>query len=506
MTNNIAKTDRQQAALQEANQLWQKVNDAVANKNFQAGLPHLSRLLFLASPTPEVWHLAASVHLGLKNYAMARVFAQQAVDKSKRTIQMLRFLFGVLYDQLDFRSAEKVLIELLARSDLDGLTHAACHYDYSILMRRFHNSQKSVEEIAKVEEKYFSQLQYFFFHRMFAYMVNREWRQGFAYFESRFDFHDFPIFRKMEFQKNFPRWDQLKNKDKNNDILYVVDEQGFGDFLQFARFLPLIKTKVKYLAVAAQKPLVRLIQTSPCGKDITIVPSGVYPENMTAWLPIASLPHVLADDLADKKGEIKIPAPIPYLACQDSGLLTQTPLAQTSAKKKIGLIWSSGPGAIDHHVRSLSLKDFLPLFAIKQAEFYSLQLQQAKQQIFQESFQSIITDLSPWINDFHSTAELMMGLDLIISVDTAGVHLAAGLGRPTILLCPFEGAWRFIIGNKGIDHHLRKDGYFHDMPHMEWYPDVDVIFPDNPYHWHRAIEKLVVAVINFIARTPSHDG
>ncbi|MDI9313362.1 MAG: glycosyltransferase family 9 protein [Hydrotalea sp.] len=499
---NAAASDAHSLLQREATELLQQLEGRIAANDYASARPLLPRLLYLAAPTPYVWERAALVHQQLKNHAVARAHATRAVVQGKRSVSALRTLFGVLYEQQDFRPAEKILQELLARDDLDSPTRAACHTDYSVLARRFHHAQKSVEQIVKAEQYDYRALKYFLFHRMFAYMCNQQWRQGLAFFEDRFGFEDFPIFSKQEFQQRFPRWDKLEKKDNSKDILFVVEEQGYGDFLQFARFLPLLKPKVKHLVVAVPKPLLRLIERSPCATGIKVVPTGVYPDPMTAWLPIASLPHVLADDLADKNNETKIPTTTPYLGCKDTGLLAQTPLANNmvkNTKKKIGIVWSSGPGAIDHQTRSLQLTDFLPLLALPEVDIYSLQLEQAKNAIADNGLQSVIKDLSPWITDFHSTAELMNGLDLIITVDTASLHLAAGLNRPTILLCPFEGAWRFTIGNRGIDYHLDKDGNFNHMPPMAWYPDVTIVFQDNPHHWQGAIKKLITAVKKFVA-------
>ncbi len=489
--------------LEEAQQLLEKINQAIGSKKYAEALPYLPRLLFIASPTAEVWQRAAFVHQQLQNHPVARVFAHIAAAKSKRSVVSLRELFGVFYEQMDFAKAEKILQELLAREDLDSPTRAVCHTDYSVLARRFHNARRSVTEIELAAQYEHAHLKYFPFHRMFAYMSSQNWRQGMAYFEDRFGFDDFPIFSKQEFQTRVPRWDKLEKKNKEEDILFVVEEQGYGDVLQFVRFLPLIKDKVKHLVLAVPKPLFRLIEASPCAAGVKIVPVGVYPENMTAWLPIASLPHALADDLADKNGETQIPNSTPYLGFKDTGLLATTPLRQKASatkngRKKIGLIWSSGPGAIDHQTRSLTLKDLVPLLALPNIDFYSLQLEGARKDIPKYGFQAVITDLVPWIKDFHTTAEVMQGLDLIISVDTAGVHLAAGLGLPTILLCSFESAWRFTIGDKGIDKHLDKEGNFHDMPPVVWYPKLKIIFKDNPYSWQVGIKKLVGMVDDIV--------
>ena len=48
------------------------------------------------------------------------------------------------------------------------------------------------------------------------------------------------------------------------------------------------------------------------------------------------------------------------------------------------------------------------------------------------------------IGDFADTAALIECCDLVISVDTAVLHLAAALGKPTWLLSRYDNCWRWL--------------------------------------------------------------
>lgn len=504
-TANQPLPDQQEQLMMEAQRLLVDAEEWVKQSNLGEARRCFKRLLQIARPTAFVWERAAYIFHQEKQYDVARVHAARAALLSRRDVASLRLLFSIFYDQLEFDKAEAVLQELLARTDLPASLRGACHLDYSVLARRSHRAHLSVEQIDLAAQYTNQQEQkYFLFHQMFAYMCDRQWRQGLDYFENRFGFNDFPIFNQQHFQQQYPRWDEQPHHDRDNDIVFVVEEQGYGDMIQFARFLPQLRDQVKHLVVAAPPPLVRLLQQSPCCQGVVVVEQGRRPTTMTSWLPFASLPFAL-DKVArrDNSNGKKSPSALtmglstrqdaPYLAVAKTDLVAQTPLNRPTKNKKIGLVWSSGPGAIDHHTRSLSLRNLYPLLATKGVDFFSLQLGAAQHEIIDDYFQSFITDLSPAMVDFHATAELMRSLDAVISVDTAAIHLAAGLGVRTILLCPFESAWRW-----GIGQHGQRRAAAGDIPPSDWYPDVDIILQDNPRDWQGAVQKAALAVAHMV--------
>jgi ADP-heptose:LPS heptosyltransferase len=76
------------------------------------------------------------------------------------------------------------------------------------------------------------------------------------------------------------------------------------------------------------------------------------------------------------------------------------------------------------------------------------------------------------------TAALIEQLDLVIAVDTAIVHLAGALGRPTWVLNRFESEWRWMLG--------RED--------CAWYPTVRIFSQREPGAWDDVIRRVADAL------------
>jgi ADP-heptose:LPS heptosyltransferase len=123
-----------------------------------------------------------------------------------------------------------------------------------------------------------------------------------------------------------------------------------------------------------------------------------------------------------------------------------------------------------------------PLFGIEGSHMFSLQLGPAAAQLAAAKLR--ITDLSPAIHDMADTAALMANLDLIISVDTAPVHLAGALGKLVWLLIPNSPDWRWLLSRN-------------DSP---WYPTMRIFRQPEPGDWQSVVVALEVALKEKLAQ------
>jgi hypothetical protein len=136
-----------------------------------------------------------------------------------------------------------------------------------------------------------------------------------------------------------------------------------------------------------------------------------------------------------------IHAALPYLAADPDKVARMAPLlAGAGARLRVGLAWQGNPLFDTDSDRSLASSAVLaPLFSCADACFFSLQKGPA-----QLAAPSPLVDLAPHIDDFDDTAALVMGLDLVITVDSAVAHLAGALGKPTWVLLPaYQTDWRW---------------------------------------------------------------
>ncbi|WP_424195628.1 tetratricopeptide repeat protein [Ampullimonas aquatilis] len=237
---------------------------------------------------------------------------------------------------------------------------------------------------------------------------------------------------------NMPRWDGVT--DLRGKSLLIVYEQGYGDIIQFFRLVRLLANDGVNVTLMLPKPLERLFvgqhPNIAIHASFDRIPRCDYVERMMS-LPL----RLNYDPLhAEQSG--------PYLLLKDElHLSVQERMAQLSKKPRairVGLVWAGRPTHANDRMRSMHLTQLQGMLEITGCEFYSLQKGGAEQQIGELGLQETIIDLNPYIEDFADSAAFMTHLDLLISVDSAPVHLAGALGMPVWTLLPFAADWRWM--------------------------------------------------------------
>lgn len=257
-----------------------------------------------------------------------------------------------------------------------------------------------------------------------------------------------------------PKW---QGEDISDKTLLVHTEQGNGDAIQFARFLPLVAQHCKKLILVCTEPLRMLF------KDIEGVaeirqPGTLASDLFDVYCPIMSLAGVLEITLDN------LPAQTPYLSIP---LEIVVPELSGSGKRKIGIVWAGSAAHTTDHHRSCRLETMLNLVKLPEFDFFSLQVPVNKEQknlLDQHS----VTDLEPEIISYAHTGALIKQMDLVICVDTSVAHLSAALDVPTWVLIAAHSDWRWLE---------ERD----DSP---WYPGVTLFRQSSPGNWEELIEQV----------------
>ena len=269
-----------------------------------------------------------------------------------------------------------------------------------------------------------------------------------------------------------PVWN---GEDLSGRTLLVYAEQGFGDTIQFARYLPLIAASTARLIFECQAPLVRLFQHAAVCRNMRVVArdDAAVPDHdvQTALL---SLPR-LAGSNADS-----IPSMTPYLSPPEE--IRVLP----EGGVHVGIAWAGKPTHRNDRNRSVALATVAPLFEVPGVTFHSLQLGEAANAIPERGFTTLVRDHRAQIQDFADSAALVAGLDLVISVDTALVHLAGALSHPVWTLLPYACDWRWQTGRQ-------------DSP---WYPSMRLFRQTEPGGWDDVIKRVKDALEIFVADRP----
>lgn len=247
----------------------------------------------------------------------------------------------------------------------------------------------------------------------------------------------------------------------------IHTEQGYGDLLQFARFLPLLASTGARIAITVPPPMVRLFSLFN-GLD-QVIPHGDLLPGADFQLPLLSLPDRLS-------GVMPIPVQTPYLV-QDPELqaVWQTRLPAED-RLKVGIVWRGSDLGQSGYRRALTAEQLSPLARTSRVTLYSLQVGAAAEEL---ALLPGIIDLAPQITDFADTAAIMGNLDLIISVDTSTAHLAGALGVRCWVPLLYAPDWRW---------------YPLQEPGSRWYPDMVVFRQPVPGRWEPVVAEIATAL------------
>ena len=225
-----------------------------------------------------------------------------------------------------------------------------------------------------------------------------------------------------------PIW---KGEDLSGKTILLHTEQGLGDTIQFARYIPMLAEKGARTVLACQQPLTRLL--SGFAPILSVgQPFPVYDFHC----PLLNLPMVFGTNPGN------IPAHIPYLKANDDlSKDWKRRLGDKGAKKRVGLVWAGRPQHRDDSRRSISFEQLAILLQMPGVDFFSLQMGPPAKQ----AAGSPIIDLTAELHDFCDTAALIENLDLVITVDTAVAHLAGAMGKPVWVLLARIPDWRWML-------------------------------------------------------------
>ena len=229
--------------------------------------------------------------------------------------------------------------------------------------------------------------------------------------------------------------------------LLVVVEQGLGDTLQYARWIRRARKRVGRILFAVQKPLVPLLRAGldglEPGDEVVALASSLDGSGVKAVAPLLSLPHLLgAHDRRSHMESTPWLQPDPALVAHWTERLASLP-----GTFRIGIVWQGNPAYKDDANRSVPLRHYAPLAAIPGVTLVSLQKRHGRKQLQQLPEGMQVVDLHDELDEhtgpFLDTAAAMHALDLVVTSDTATLHLAGALGVHTRAAIAHIPDWRF---------------------------------------------------------------
>jgi tetratricopeptide (TPR) repeat protein len=291
----------------------------------------------------------------------------------------------------------------------------------------------------------------------YSYLLAGDFARGWEHYEWR---PDLQVLAARQFAA--PRWDGSSLEGKT---ILVYDEQGLGDSLQFARFIPLLQRRGARVVLECHRPLARLLRSCPGIADV--IPRGDPLPVCDFHSPLLSVARLLGIELAT------IPAEVPYLFADRE--LTEVWRQRLAGDRfKVGLVWQGSTHHQGDRYRSLRLDELAAQIALPGVRYYSLQKGAGREQLAGVAKSLAIEDLAADLHDFADTAAAVQQLDLLISCDSAPVHLAGALGVRTWVPLHFSPDWRWLLGRD-------------DSP---WYPTLRLFRQSTLGDWREVFQRL----------------
>ncbi len=223
--------------------------------------------------------------------------------------------------------------------------------------------------------------------------------------------------------------------------LFVWGEQGFGDALQFARYVPLIAERVRReggrILYCCYGPLFPLFRRSFEEAFEVIVPETFRPmPDFDYHCPLLSLPLRFGTTLDT------LPARTPYLVLNEQKVEAWRTRLAGERRLKVGLVWTGNPTHQRNPLRTVGLDAYATAFKeLSNVAFYSLQFGAAQDIRRAQANGFPIVDHTPEMGDYDDSAAFMRNMDLIITICTSAAHLAGAIAAPTWLLLDVNPHW-----------------------------------------------------------------
>jgi hypothetical protein len=296
-------------------------------------------------------------------------------------------------------------------------------------------------------------------------LLRGDFQRGWEEYEWRFRVRNAP---QPMAPTNRPQWDGIPLMD---DRLLLIADQGYGDVIQFARYIPWAAHRCREVAVACSPEIRAVIARQP-GVGIIFNQWQDAPE-FAAFCPLSGLPRLAGTTLRT------IPGPIPYLRADlEKTAMWADRLSRLMppTHRRVGIVWAGRPAPVNDRNRSKSttLATFAALGEHSGLTLVSLQKGPAQAQIGAYWGRAPLVNLGSELRDFGDTIAVLDSLDLVVTVDTAVAHLAGAMGKPVWLMLPSAPDWRWQL----------------DRADSPWYPTARLFRQAVPHQWDPVISEI----------------
>ena len=375
----------------------------------------------------------------------------------------LEYIAADFLEKEDFESAAKCYRQLVVDDPYD----ARAYYNLAIIL---HDLSKFAESLACYEQAI--KLGYHNPARAnlntgMNYLKMGDFKRGFHYVDLKSD-GAWRLGKNFAFnQEALSHIDLWEGQSLEGKTILIYCEQGFGDNIQFVRYIPQVRELGGRIIFSCYDQLYNIFKNSPILKGVDVMKgASLNSAELNFKIPLLSLPRVLEATIDN------IPHTDGYLSkthCKDWNL--------SDEGMNVALVWESS--GLDTR-RSIPLETILPLCELPNVNMVSIQKGSAMFDYRRNpDIKTFLPSLGERIRDFSDTADILSQVDLLISTDTAPIHMGGALGIPTWGLLHFSADWRW----------FREKNYPDTSP---WYESVRIYRQKEPANWGEVVERVKI--------------
>lgn len=434
----------------------QRAVEAHKAGDFDAALAGYRRYLSAVPRDASIWSNLGALHRKRGEHEIA-VACQRRAHELDPALRHVRGNLANALSELGLAAEALDLRLTLLDEDGENPDRAA---DVALSLRGLRRNEEAVEICDAAEARYGyhprTRLQ-----RGFAKLMLGDYAGGFLDYEARYDAGDVA----MPPECPWPRW---QGEDLADQHILVFPEQGFGDALFCARFLPALRERAGRVTMIAKPPLIRLLGEID-GVD-AIIPGAPRSEHFDLCTPNMSLPTWLG--VSDP-----VPAPPRLTIPEDSRRRARSIAAPHDGRVKIGIVWTGSLTYGANHRRSVTPERFLPLAEVPGVQLFSLYKGDDMPRFQSSGMGSVVIDACSRDRDFADTAAVIDEMDFLITTDTAVVHVAGSLGKEVWNMIQYEGFWLYGDGET-----------------TPWYPSMRIFRQERVGDWDGVFEQVEAAL------------
>ncbi len=445
-------------------------------KRYEEAITVFKEVLKLKPDYHEINSNIGSCYSKLKDYDKAEKYHKISIQKAPKSAGAYTNLGNVYNNLYRYKEAEKlhkkaIMLEPNGSNSYANLANSQKH------LAKFKDAIKNYKKAIELNPNFVNA----HFDLATTYLMISDFKNGFKEYEWRF--------KKDEMKGHIYKYKDIfsaplvkKNLDLKDKKVLIHVEQGFGDSIQFARFVESFKDRFgSHVILQCRDELKSLFENSLKNVDIFYARESEKTPSFDYQISMLSLPYLYeVATLEDIPYKTK-----PYLFAKDD---EEFKIEKEKEKVYIGICWGASNTGESYDGKVFNLNYFKPIILNDKFVVYSLQVGEDAKQIKELGFEDKIIDLTDKFSDFSKTASLIKELDLVISSDTSVAHLSGALGKETWVALQKMPDWRYRYKDKKAYLYPNMK-LFRQKSFQKWDSVFDSIIDKLSYNYKVRIDK-----------------